>query len=161
MVFDGLSKKYKEISECGRMSQIIRDHRRSSYVTICHSFVITDNFSKDFSKGLRARAGGPANANARARARWRSPQSDAEGPEAMVARGLLGPQRGTNTGEATTGKVRNDGFMLGKWKRNACGKFCPRSVSKHPLDLTGLFSTFGNEILKTSECFKNACGNNL
>ena len=48
-----------------------------------------------------------------ARARWRPPQSDAEGPEAMVAR-VLGPERGTNTGEATTGKVRNGGVTQGK-----------------------------------------------
>ena len=27
------------------------------------------------------------------------------------------PQRGSHNGEATTGKVRNSRFMLGKWKR--------------------------------------------
>ena len=44
----------------------------------------------------------------RAFARWWSPQSGSSHPSG-------GPHRGDHTGEATTGKVRNGGFMLGKW----------------------------------------------
>ena len=62
-----------------------------------------------------------------ARAHWRSPQSRSSYPtngEATTGQPQLSHNGGITPGGTTTGKVRNGGikcgFMLGKWKRNAC-----------------------------------------